>query len=75
MIALAVVFVGLPDKAFDGELCHVVQSKVRREMLLISKASGLLRGDVLIDPSGYLDEFYKSEEPNNLCFARKIVVR
>jgi beta-lactamase regulating signal transducer with metallopeptidase domain/thiol-disulfide isomerase/thioredoxin len=52
----------LPDKTFDGELCHVIRSKARREMLLISKESGLLRGYVLIDPSGYHDDFYKSEE-------------
>jgi hypothetical protein len=42
----------LPDKTFDGELCQVIRSKARQEMLLISKASGLLRGYVLIDPSG-----------------------
>lgn len=52
----------LPDKTFDGELCHIIQSKARQEMLLISNASGLLRGYVLIRPSGYPDEFYKSEE-------------
>jgi thiol-disulfide isomerase/thioredoxin len=52
----------LPDRTFDGELCHVVRSSARQEMLLISQASGLLRGYVLINPSGYPDEFCKSEK-------------
>ena len=43
----------LADMKFDGELCQVVRSKARREMLIISKASGLLRGYALIDPKRY----------------------
>ena len=49
----------LADMKFDGELCQVVRSKARHEMLIISKASGLLRGYVLIRPKRYaqLDKF------------------
>ena len=43
----------LADMKFDGELCQVVRSKARHEMLIISKASGLLRGYVLIEPKRY----------------------
>ncbi len=51
----------LPDREFDSEVCHVIQSKARREMLIISKASGLLRGYVLIDPHKHAEDVYKSE--------------
>ena len=44
----------LADMKFDGELCQVVRSKARLEMLIISKASGLLRGYVLIEPKRYV---------------------
>ena len=42
----------LADMKFDGEMCQVVRTVARQEMLIISKASGLLRGYVVIRPKG-----------------------
>ena len=41
----------LADMEFDGETCKVLRSKARKEMLVISKTSGLLRGYVLVEPA------------------------
>lgn len=56
----------LADRMFGAELCSVIVSRARQEMLLISKTSGLLRGYVLIDPKNYAIDFYNSETVKNI---------
>ena len=61
----------MADMKFDGELCQVLRSRARQEMLIISKASGLLRGYVLVDPKRFWYEIYESNITGKLQTALK----
>ena len=55
----------LADMKFDGELCQVVRSTARQEMLIISKASGLLRGYAVIRHKPSVTPFFNIDKFQN----------